>query len=100
MFPEDWEVVVKAKLNSKALGKLGKDIDVHRCIITTSTCFSCFAGDTDAKDKVVAETMRAIFGAVYLDGGSCELEKTMHNLKLDQHELMKVRVPRFGRGDV
>ncbi|KAF2119501.1 hypothetical protein BDV96DRAFT_347670 [Lophiotrema nucula] len=96
----DLDIVVKAKLNNKALGRLGKEMDIHRYIINTSAPFSCFTGDSEAKDKVVAETMRAIFGAVYLDGRGDELEQTMRRLKFDQHELLEVKVPRFGHGKI
>ncbi|KAF2475296.1 ribonuclease III [Lindgomyces ingoldianus] len=82
---EQYSQVEQENLGNKPLGERGMERGIHTCILQDP-------GRTVRREqptnKMVADAMEAIAGAVYLDGGDEALEKVMSALGLDLHRYL------------
>jgi ribonuclease-3 len=75
--------VRKDILSNLALAAKGRKEGLDSCIISDP-------GTRDITDRMIADAMEAVMGAVYLDGGEGALESVMRHLGLDQHKHLPV----------
>ncbi len=67
-------------VNNEYLAKVGNNNGLDKCIILNS-------GATSVSDKTMATFVKALFGAVKLDGGDAAVAGVVCQLKL-RHELL------------
>jgi ribonuclease-3 len=72
--------VRKDLLSNAKLAALGRSRALDRCIIPSP--------GVQISDRMIADAMEAVMGAVYLDGGEGALERVVQHLGLDQHEYL------------
>jgi ribonuclease-3 len=95
-----WSIIRHQQLGNDNLARVGRRFGIDACIIA--------AGGTDImSDRMVATTVEAIFGAVFLDGDREAVRAVVARLGLANHTLLQVMlhpslVPlylRFADGD-
>lgn len=80
MIPEDWGSIRQDTLGNKNLGSLGKDAGLDPCVVLNP-------GATSISENTMATTLKAIFGAVKLDGGDAAVAQVANQLKLHHDSL-------------
>lgn len=67
-------------LSNSKLAARGRALALDRCIIHSPK--------TQISDRMIADAMEAVMGAVYLDGGETRLNDVVKHLGLDRHAFL------------
>ncbi|KIW57534.1 hypothetical protein PV05_06075 [Exophiala xenobiotica] len=76
----EWTTIRQEVVNNEYLAKVGNNNGLDKCIILNS-------GATSVSDKTMATFVKALFGAVKLDGGDAAVAGVVRQLKL-RYELL------------
>lgn len=74
----NWDSTRKEALDIANLAQFGRDDGLHECIVFNG-------GTVFSSDKMVADAVKAILGAVHQDGGEAALARVMGQLGLGLH---------------